>query len=169
LEGIIGEMITIKDYIRLLEGDAGIIKLQTAELTMEDMLVQPPNGGNCMLWVLGHLTDNLTEILAIVGGQKPEKLPDMSRFARGSKPITSFEADLLTPEQLMAAYDDLHQAILNRLGETDESYFDQELELWPGSKGTRGWWAYFYSFHHSYHIGQLEQLRNLAGHTEHLI
>ena len=162
-------MITIKDYIRLLEGDAGIIKLQTAELTMEDMLLQPPNGGNCMLWVLGHLTDNLNDILNIVGGVSPENLLDLSRFARGSQPITGVEADLLTPGQLLATYDDLHQAILNRLGETDESFFDQELELWPGSKATRGWWAYFYSFHHSYHIGQLELLRNLAGHTEHLI
>jgi len=162
-------MITIQDYIRLLEGNAEIVKSQTAGLTMPEMLTQPANGGNCMLWVLGHLTDNLREILGIVGGTSPENLTDLRRFVRGSEPITGFEAGLLTPEQLLATYDNLHEAILGRLRQTHEAYFDQELELWPGSKATRGWWAYFFSFHHSYHIGQLEFLRNLAGHTEHLI
>lgn len=162
-------MITIQNYIRLLEGNAEIIKLQSADLTMAEMLTQPANGGNCMLWVLGHLTDNLNEILTIVGGASPENLEDLSRFVRGSQPITAFEAGLPTAEQLLETYDKLHQAILNRLHQTDEDYFDQELELFPGSKATRGWWAYFFSFHHSYHIGQLELLRNLAGHTEHLI
>jgi uncharacterized damage-inducible protein DinB len=162
-------MITIQDYIRLLNSNAEIIKLQTAGLTMTDMLAQPANGGNCMLWVLGHLTDNLNEILAVVGGTSPENMMDLSRFARGSQPITGYEADLPTPEQLLAAYDQLHDAVISRLGETDEAYFDEEIELWPGSKATRGWYAYFFSFHHSYHIGQLELLRNLAGHTEKLI
>jgi len=59
--------------------------------------------------------------------------------------------------------------VVTQLGQSEEAYFDQEVELWPGSKGTRGWWAFFFSFHNSYHIGQLELLRNLAGHTEKLI
>src|SRR5659263_129543 len=98
-------MITIQDYIRLLEGNAEIVKSQTAGLTMPEMLTQPANGGNCMLWVLGHLTDNLREILGIVGGTSPENLTDLRRFVRGSEPITGFEAGLLTPEQLLSTYD----------------------------------------------------------------
>lgn len=33
----------------------------------------------------------------------------------------------------------------------------------------RGWMLFFMEFHHAYHIGQLELLRNLAGHTEKVI
>ena len=162
-------MITIQNYIRLLESNREIIKMQIADLTMDDMLLQPANGGNCMLWVLGHLTDNLYGILKAAGGTAAENLVGLSRYTHGSDPVTGFEAGLLTPEQFMATYDKLHQAIIDRLLECDEAYFDQELELWPGSKATRGWWAFFFSFHHSYHIGQLELLRNLAGRTEKLI
>lgn len=162
-------MITIQNYIRLLESNKEIIKMQTAELTLTDMLVQPANGGNCMLWVLGHLSENLSEILKVAGGTAPDNLVGLSRYGHGSEPVIGFEAGLLTPEQLITTYEELHQGTINRLLECDEAYFDQELELWPGSKATRGWWAYFFSFHHSYHIGQLELLRNLAGRTEKLI
>ncbi|MGB4595390.1 MAG: DinB family protein [Anaerolineaceae bacterium] len=162
-------MITIHDYVRLLKSNIEIIKLQVADLTMDEMLIQPVNGGNCMLWVLGHLADNLQQILKIVGGTLPENQLDLSLFARGSQPITGSEAGLPTPEQLLTAYDTLHQMVISQLGQSEETYFDQEVELWPGSKSTRGWYATFFSFHHSYHIGQLELLRNLAGHTEKLI
>jgi hypothetical protein len=136
---------------------------------MDEMLVQPANGGNCMLWVLCHLTDNLRQILDIVGGPSPEHILDLRHYGYGSEPITGFDAGLPTPEQLLVAYDTLHHAVVSQLGQSEEVYFDQEVELWAGSTATRGWYAFFFSFHHSYHIGQLELLRNLAGHTEHLI
>lgn len=162
-------MITIQEYLRLLERNTEIIKMQTAGLSMEDMLLQPTDGGNCMLWVLGHLTDNLRGILRVVDEPSPALDLDLSPFLRGSPPVAGFDPSLPTPEQILGAYDSLHQLIVHRFQRLDEMYFAEELELFPGSIATRGWWAYFFSFHHSYHIGQLELLRNLAGHHEKLI
>lgn len=162
-------MITIGDYIKLIEFNADIVKTQTSGLSAEEMLVQPEKGGNCMLWVLGHLTDNLRIILRIVGGDDLTDLPDLSRFARGSEPIKELESGLLTSEQLLNTYGRLNAAVIAQLSRVGKAFFDEDFELFPGSVARRGWWAYFFSFHHAYHVGQLEQLCNLAGHTEKLI
>lgn len=162
-------MITIGDYIKLIEFNADVVKNQTSGLLMPEMLVQPKNGGNCMLWILGHLTNNLRIILRIVGGDDLADLPDLSQFARGSEPIKELERGLLTSEQLLNTYNQLNAAVIAQLKRVDEAYFDEDFELFPGSVARRGWWAYFFSFHHAYHVGQLEQLRNLAGHIEKLL
>jgi len=46
--------------------------------------------------------------------------------------------------------------------------FGKEIE-WNGKSVTVGWKVYFFFFHFTYHLGQLELLRNLAGRTEKVI
>jgi len=46
--------------------------------------------------------------------------------------------------------------------------FEQEIDIFSG-KVTRGYAAFFFFFHISFHLGQLEFGRNLAGKTEKLI
>ena len=115
-------MITIGDYIKLIEFNADVVKNQTSGLLMPEMLVQPKNGGNCMLWVLGHLTNNLRIILRIVGGDDLADLPDLSQFARGSEPIKELERGLLTSEQLLNTYNQLNAAVIAQLKRVDEAY-----------------------------------------------
>ncbi len=161
-------MITAKEYQMMLEGNLEFIKLQIKGVSDSEMLIQPPNGGNCMLWTLGHLTDSLITILRFLDGRKPEGLADLSRFERGSEPILGSEPGLMPAFELMEAYEVLHQAVLEKLGPMTDADFDEEVPGF-GQPARRGYMLFFMEFHHAYHIGQLELLRNLAGHTEKLI
>jgi len=161
-------MITAKEYQSMLEGNLELIKEQIKDVSDSEMLVQPPNGGNCMLWTLGHLTESLIPILRFLDGKKPEGLTDLSRFERGSEPILGPEAGLMTASELMTAYEVLHKAVLEKLEPMTDADFDEEVPGF-GRPARRGWMLFFMEFHHAYHIGQLELLRNLAGHTEKII
>lgn len=161
-------MITAKEYQMMLEGNLEFIKLQIKGVSDSEMLIQPPNGGNCMLWTLGHLTESLITILRFLDGRKPEGLADLSRFERGSEPILGPEPGLMPAFELMEAYEVLHQAVLEKLGPMTDADFDEEVPGF-GQPARRGYMLFFMEFHHAYHIGQLELLRNLAGHTEKLI
>jgi hypothetical protein len=161
-------MITAKEYQSMLEGNLELIKEQIKDVSDSEMLIQPPNGGNCMLWTLGHLTESLIPILRFLDGKKPEGLTDLSRFERGSEPILGPEAGLMTASELMTAYEVLHKAVLEKLEPMTDADFDEEVPGF-GRPARRGWMLFFMEFHHAYHIGQLELLRNLAGHTEKVI
>ena len=161
-------MITAKEYQSMLEDNLELIKEQIKGVSDSEMLIQPPNGGNCMLWTLGHLTESLIPILRFLDGEKPEGLADLSRFERGSEPILGPEAGLMTASELMTAYEVLHQEVLEKLEPMTDADFDEEVPGF-GRPARRGWMLFFMEFHHAYHIGQLELLRNLAGHTEKII
>ncbi len=161
-------MITAKEYQSMLKGNLQVINEQIKGVSDSEMLIQPPNGGNCMLWTLGHLTESLIPILGFLGGEKPAGLADLSRFERGSEPILGPEPGLMTASELMAAYEVLHQAVLEKLEPMTEVDFDEEIPGF-GQPARRGYMLFFMEFHHAYHIGQLELLRNLAGYTEKLI
>ena len=64
-------MITAKEYQSMLEGNLEIIKEQINGVSDSEMLIQPPNGGNCLLWILGHLPESMISILGFLGGEKP--------------------------------------------------------------------------------------------------
>ena len=161
-------VIKANEYIKMLEGNRDVIRMQIQGLQDADMLLQPPHGGNCMLWTLGHLTENLVHMLRFAGGNQPPGVPDLSRFGNGSKPITGPEEGLMTASELMAAYELLHQAVVVAIAPMTAANFDEEVQGFR-QPARRGWMLFFMEFHHAYHIGQLELLRNLAGHTETLI
>ncbi len=161
-------MIRIADYSKMLTGELEILKSQTAALTHKDSLLQPEPGGNCLNWVMGHLAVNLVEILGILGGESPEDLPDLSRYRIGSEPIRGEEDGVLSLQKLIETYTLLNNSVVNRLDQMSEDDFEEEIDFWQG-KTRRGYVAFFYFFHNTYHLGQLEFLRNLAGKTEKVI
>jgi len=161
-------MIHTNDIIRMFESNRRVIQMQIAGISDEQSLIQPPNGGNCLRWVLGHLADNLRTMLTLLGGEVPAKLERLSRFGYSSAPVLAAEAGLLSMAEIMQAYDDLHAMLIERLEQTPEADYEKMVTL-LGEEQRLGWRVYFLGFHHHYHIGQLEYLRNLAGFTEPLI
>ena len=163
-------MITISEYAAVLGQLQEIVHEQTAGLNDDELIIQPPQGGNCMAWVLGHLANNLVTIQQkVLGGQLPAGLPDFSRFGYGSEPVLGKEEGLPSLETFLNSIDKLQAAITTQLKSICEEDFDEEIPVIREQMQRRGYWALFFFFHHSYHTGQLEFLRNLAGHTEHII
>ena len=161
-------MIHIEDYAKMLQGEHEIMRQQTADLDHTDSLLQPQPGGNCLNWVMGHLAVNLIEILGVLEGELPGDLPDLTRYRRGSQPIRGEEEGVLPLQVLIDTYTHLNHAVVNRLESMSEAEFEEEIDFWQG-KERRSYVAFFYFFHHTYHLGQLEQLRNLAGRIEKVI
>lgn len=161
-------MIPIKDFAKILSMENNIIHEQTSDLFQEDTLIQPQPGGNCMNWVLGHTLDNQIIILQLLGGKSPVEQNTLERYQRDSPPITAFEPGVWELTQLLEAHDLVQAAIAARLAEMHEDDFAQEVQAGERT-ATLGWRVFFYYFHFTYHVGQLEYLRNLAGKTEKVI
>jgi len=161
-------MITKDDFTKMLSHELDILSSQTEGLTHEEGLLQPQPGGNCLNWVIGHLVGNLVITLSVLGGDPPSGLPDLEHYGYESKPVLCDEAGVLDLHVLINAYALLTKTISERLAQMSEADFDEEIEFWQG-QSRLGYIAFFYFFHNTYHIGQLEQLRNLAGRTEKVI
>ena len=160
-------MIEVIDFIRVFEVLRDIVQEQTNDITEEESLLQPVNGGNCMRWVVGHLCTNLEAMLNTLGG---DGVGDdrLARFDRGSEALKGDEPEILSLKELLSIYAGLHDRVIDRLNAMPPEQFDENIGT-PERPRTRGYMALFLLFHHSYHSGQLELLRNLAGHTEKLI
>jgi len=158
-------MIQVDDFSKMLSGELDILRKQTDGLTTTDSLLQPQPGGNCLNWVMGHLVVNLVEIIEVLEGELLEDLPDLTRYRIGSEPIRGEEEGVLALNDLVDIYERLTNKIIDRLSRMDEADFEDEIDFWQG-KSRRGYVAFFYFFHNTYHLGQLEFLRNLAGKTK---
>ncbi len=80
-------MIRIADFSRMLGMENQILHQQTQDLNQADTLIQPPSGGNCMNWVLGHALENQITILQLLDGESPIQPVDLARYQRESEPI----------------------------------------------------------------------------------
>lgn len=157
-------MITKEDFKILFENWEWIVEVQTQGLSYEDLFLQPQPGGNCMLWVLGHMVESMKDLIVTMGGSIPEGFEVYERFERTSEPVLKDEPGLADLTKIRQDYAELSALALQTLENQTDSYFTE-----PGWNGTKGATILFLAFHMSYHAGQLEYLRNLAGKTEKVI
>jgi uncharacterized damage-inducible protein DinB len=141
-----------------------VIHMQTEGLTHADSVLQPPFRGNCLNWVLGHIIVSRNQILdRLASSSLGWDKEDLARYERQSEPITQAEqalplGRLLTTldrsqELLLASFETTTPATWETLVE-DESLAD---------------WVAFLHWHETYHVGQLELLRQLAGTNDKII
>ncbi len=161
-------MITPQELIRLLGIENNLIHEQTAGLSQADALLQPQPTGNCMNWVLGHMLDSQITLLQVLGGASPLDGAELQRYKTDSVPITGEGPGVLSLERLLAGHDQVFAAITTRLGEMEESAFVEEIPH-RDRLVARGWRVFFLHFHYTYHLGQLELLRQLAGHGDKIV
>lgn len=161
-------MLTSQDFIRMFKIIHQLIKSQTAGLTQADSLIQPRPSGNCLNWVLGHILDSQALLLAELGGTSPVDRAGLAVYTRESQPITADSPEVWQLERLLESLDSVHAALVDRLGEMSAVDFERQVLVGERSHPL-GWRLFFLHFHLTYHTGQLELLRQLAGHTEKII
>lgn len=161
-------MITIENLQRMLDLENGIIHDQVNGLTNADSLIQPQPGGNCLNWVLGHLLTNQLEILEALGAKLPFNPLEVSRYARNSEPIIGDGEGVLPLEELVKLHDQTHTTLNTLLAAMKEEDFEREIQVRERNM-TLGWRVFFLHFHYTYHLGQLEFLRQLAGKLDKII
>jgi len=161
-------MISPQDLAEAFGLNLRVLKMQTAGLSHQDSLLQPPFRGNCLNWVLGHIAANRDKILAAFGEAKTMSQAAAARYGAGSKPVIGEEAGILRLEALLEILEKGQTAIADRLGEATIEEMGRFIEV-NGDTTTLGQHIFFLYFHDTYHTGPTELLRQLAGMNDQVI
>jgi uncharacterized damage-inducible protein DinB len=145
-----------------------VIKMQVNGLTHADSLLQPPVRGNCLNWVLGHIAMHRDLILEALGEEKILSQAAAARYGSGSEPILGEGEGILPLETLLAALDQGQERIAAVLRQGDAETLAREIPFGERSV-TAAQHAFFLYFHDTYHVGQAEFLRQLAGKDDKVI
>lgn len=161
-------MLDPKDLIQAFERNVNIVKMQSKDLTHADSLIQPSFGGNCLNWVLGHLAENRDHILELLG--EPPQIGALgTRYKRGSERMTAPDDSTLRLEEILAWLDRAQEHIATALGRMDEAALAREITTSNNRTATIGQRVFFLYFHETYHVGQTELYRQLAGKSDKVI
>jgi uncharacterized damage-inducible protein DinB len=151
-----------KDFKRNL----AIIEAQTKDLTHQDALVQVP-GVNCLNWVLGHIAGSRDEVLSLLG-EGPALGEAAVRYRRESDPVTADGPSVVPLDRLLAALAEGQERITAALAALTQEALAEERPNGDRTLplGTR---LHFAMWHETYHVGQTELLRALAGKRDKVI
>ncbi|MEX2280341.1 MAG: DinB family protein [Acidimicrobiia bacterium] len=157
-------MLTSDDIIKDFERNRRIVHSQCEGLTTEDSLIQPPGGGNCLNWTVGHLVVHRDKILHAMGAEGVLDEATFQRYTNESDPVTGDGPDIRSLDDLLEALDETQTRIGAAVPLADfDAPFDHERFKTVGER------VRFYYFHDTYHTGQTELLRSLAGRTDKVI
>jgi hypothetical protein len=142
--------------------NARLIRMQAAGLTHADSLLQPPVRGNCLNWVVGHLLVGRNRVLRALGAEPAVAEAEVARYETESEPIAGDATGVWALEDLLALHDRTQERIADALRRATPD--DLVKEMMVGErKTTVGQRVFGLYFHDTYHTGQAELLRQLAG------
>jgi uncharacterized damage-inducible protein DinB len=153
-------MSNLVQLVQVYERSYRVILMQTEGLSQADSVKQLPFRGNCMNWVLGHIAVHRDKVLGLLG-EKPILQPGVrDLYDRGSNPIQEGDP-ALTLEELLAALEKSQVQLMAALQAASPA--DLEVAMGEGSQQTKLERIQFLQWHETYHLGQLEILRQLSG------
>lgn len=154
----------INTFINTCQRVTGIMKSQTNGITHEDSLLQLPFRGNCMNWVIGHILQSRDIMLTVLGDMPQLSEAEANLYKTGSEPIVDGSRALLL-DDLLARYYVSTDRIIARMNESTPEFllapYSDTLTKLERLQGL--------IWHETYHIGQLEPLRQLAGKNDKVI
>ena len=131
--------------------------------THDEALAQPPGGGNCANWIVGHIVVHRNHMLRALGAEPVWGAEADARYDRGSAPVTGAEG-AQTLEALRDALDRSRDRLLAALdGMTDERLAAVPEAASGSATGPLGRRLALLIAHEAYHAGQVSMLRRLSG------
>ncbi len=144
-----------------------IIKRQCEGLTHEDSLLQTPFNINSLNWIIGHITDNRDNVLRLLGVE-PAFGDEGARYRRNSEPVKGEGEGILKLDRLLTILETGQAGISTALRNATPDMLNREVEA-MGRKQSIGQWLFFLYFHDTYHTGQTDLLRQVAGKNDKII
>ncbi len=155
-------MLTASDLAAAFERNRWVIREQTSGLSHPDSLLQPPFRANCLNWVIGHIVTHRDKALVTLGSSPVLTHEQGERYAKESNPILEPGEDVVELGRLLDLVDETQV----RLTEALSAVTPEDLHA-PVDMGRRtvplAERLHFLYFHDTYHTGQTELLRQLAG------
>ena len=142
----------------------GILKAQTADLGQDESLFQPPGGGNCINWLLGHIVTSRNQMLEMLDRPPVWGQEVRQRYALGSPAITAPGPGVLEISRLLEDYEATQEPIREALETATPEALAVTVPWFGGEIDKQGALAGFL-FHEAYHVGQAGLVRRLLGKT----
>lgn len=145
-----------------------LIQMQTAGLSHADSLLQTPYNINCLNWVLGHIAVGRDSVLRLIGEQPFLSEFETRRYRTDSDPITSDGDDVIPLERLLEILSSGQERINSGFARLTHAELSSEIQIGERSVplGTR---LHGFYFHDTYHTGQTDLLRQIAGTNDKII
>lgn len=148
--------------VRMYEMNSQIIKAQTDGITTAESLLQLPFRSNCMNWVLGHIGVYRNYVLMHLGGAPVWDEVSWGIYGTGS-PLLTDAAIAYPMEKLLADLATIEQRIGEIVLALPEATLLEAKEYEYVGVQPMYVWLNGLIWHETYHVGQLEMLRQLAG------
>lgn len=161
-------MISTQHLCNAFALNLNIIKQQTNGLTYEDSLLQPQPRGNCLNWVLGHILANQNRVLKLLDEELPIDEAEVARYQSETDPITCEASDVIKLTRLLDALDEGQKRVAAGLARITQEELAREIQVGQRTM-TIGQRLFGLYFHQTYHTGQTELLRQLAGANDKVI
>jgi uncharacterized damage-inducible protein DinB len=134
------------------------------QLSQEESLIGPQKGGNCLNWVVGHLTRVRNRALGLVG-EKP-LFPDEDFDAYCDEAGVPFDAEAALPlDELKRRFKALQEPLVRGLNAISKEVLEKPAPFSPTNNPneTVGSLLAAVAFHEAYHVGQTGMLRRVVG------
>lgn len=156
----------VETLLEALENNQSVLEMQVEGITHEQSLLKPPFYSNCMNWILGHLLQSrswMLEQIGLSGYMPPEEVLVYQRSA----PEMDDPAQASRLESILDRLMETNTLLKDRLEAMSLEELHKEIPIFGGT--TLSAFLGFLLWHETYHVGQLEILRNFSGHHEKLI
>jgi uncharacterized damage-inducible protein DinB len=139
-----------------------VLTRQAQDLSHADSLLQPEPRGNCLNYILGHILVGRDRVAGFLGLEPLLSEVEKARYDTDGEPVTGDEEGVVELSRLMEMLTESTARIGEALKALDPKELEREETLGE-SPGTLGSWIEFFGWHDTYHVGQTEYLRQLAG------
>lgn len=156
----------VKEWMATLSLNHRVIEMQTKGLTHADTLIALPFRGNRMNWTLGHLAEHRDWMLRAVDCTTLMPANQVLIYRSGSDELTN-DANAVQMDTLMTYLEQARDHLLNTLETATDDFLNEipTTGILLDSHRDRSRFQRLQGllWHETYHIGQLELLRQLTG------
>jgi len=141
-----------------------VFEKNTSGVNQEESLRHPPSGGNCLNWLVGHLTASRQHMLTALGQEPLWSKEAIARFDRNSPPVTGRE-DAMPLTEMLEIHRICYEEITRGLDSVTPEQLAAKAPFSPSqdAKETVGSLLAGLVFHEAYHTGQTSYWRRAMG------
>jgi len=161
-------MIELQDMVEAFARNWRIIQAQTEGLSHAQCLLQLPFRGNCMNWVLGHIAENRNSLLLLLGEEPILSGEESARYKHGSEPVCKDGEDVIKLQRLLDMLRHSQERMAMAIPQLTSYDLARKVKDHRGEI-TLANRLFFLYYHETYHTGQTELLRQLAGTEDKII
>ncbi len=154
-------MISATEMTTMLAKNLWVLEAQTEGLSHADSMLQLPFRGNCLNWVLGHILISRDYMLRIAGAEPLWDEAAAAPYGFGSEQMTA-DAPAVDMGAILADLQRSQERLAATMAALDDGTLDAPFSSDDNDTSLRARLA-FMTWHDSYHTGQTEYLRQLAG------